>query len=297
MRVVVTGGCGFIGSCVVDRLASRGDDVRVVDVAARAIDGATVYPVSVLEEDALAHALRGADAVVHLAGFVRERMHREPDAGTRLQIEGTRNVLEASARCGVTRVVLASSFYVYAGSAGAIVDEDAPIDASCLEPFGRGKLASERLCRDYAARGQLTYTVLRIGSAYGPGGSNAVRAFLEAGFRGEPIEVWGDGRRRNQFTYVGDLADGTDAILRRLEASRDQVFNLISPAVTTTGDLAAALAAEFGFAITFRTDRLDGPSFPYMRSDKASDLLGWRALPLAEGLRVTARDLRAPVLR
>lgn len=295
MRVVVTGGCGFIGSRIVRGLVARGDDVVVVDIAHQLHEEAAVHPVSVLDASGLERALQGADAVVHLAGFVRERMRREPDVGSTLQIEGTRNVLEASARTGVERVILASSFYVYQGIPGA-VDEETPIDDSLLEPFSFAKLTSERLCRDYAARGALTYTVLRIGSAFGPGGSNAVRAFLEAGFRGDPIEVWGGGRRRNQYTYVADLAEGTFAVLGRPGATENQVFNLISPAVTTTADLASALAAEFGFAIRFRTDPLESPSFPYMRSDKAIAVLGWRPSPLIDGLQLTAHELRQPLL-
>ena len=292
MRVVVTGGCGFIGSHVVDHLIERGDEVHVLDVARRPIEGAALHTASVLDRASLAPIFRGADVVVHLAGYVRDQMRRDPDGGSRLQIDGTQNVLEASERAGVTRVVLASSFYVYAGNPCESVDEDVPIDATDMEPFGYAKLASEQLCREYAARGALSCTILRIGSAYGPGGSNAVRTFLDAGFRGESIEIWGDGRRRNQYTYVGDLADGIAATLRQPDAVSVQVFNLISPAVTTTADLAEALMTEFGFAIRFERERTGGPSFPYMRSDRAHELLGWRTLPFVEGLRVTARALR-----
>jgi UDP-glucose 4-epimerase len=294
VRVVVTGGCGFIGSRIVRGLIARGDDVVVVDIADQLHEEAAVHPISVLDADGLDRTLHGADAVVHLAGFVREQMRREPDVGSRLQIEGTRNVLESSTRTGVARVVLASSFYVYQGISGA-VDEETPIDDSLLEPFAVAKLTSEQLCRDYAACGAISYTVLRIGSAYGPGGSNAVRAFLESGFRGDAIEVWGEGRRRNQYTYVSDIADGTLAILGRPAATENQVFNLISPAVTTTAELAGALATEFGFAVRFRAAPVEGPNFPYMRSDKAIALLGWQPSLLSDGLRLTARGLRPPL--
>jgi nucleoside-diphosphate-sugar epimerase len=291
MRIVVTGGCGFIGSHLVRRLLERGDDVHVVDIAGRRIDGAVVHLASVLDTSTLAPILRGAEVVVHLAGFVREQMRRDPAAGRRLQVEGTRNLLEASERVGVARFILASSFYVYAGNPRESVDEDEPIDRDALEPFALAKLASEMLCRDYAARDGVEYTILRLGSAYGPGGSNAVRAFFEVGLRGEPIEVWGDGRRRNQYTYVGDLASGIVATIERPGESGGQVFNLVAPTATATGELAEILAAEFGFAITHGPQPAGGPSFPYMRSDKASGLLGWRTLPLVDGLRLTAREL------
>ncbi len=291
MRVVVTGGCGFIGSRLVVGLLARGDEVCVIDIASRPLDDAALHLVSVLERDRLDPIFRGADAVVHLAGYVREDMRRNPEAGTRLQLDGTRNVLEASISAGVTRVVLASSFYVYAACRSAAVDETDRIEAAGLEPFAAAKFASEELCRTYADRGSIRFTSLRIGSAYGAGGTNAVRAFLAAGFRGETIEVWGDGSRRNQYTFVGDLAAGIMAVLERPAASSDQVFNLVAPGITTTADLAGLLAEEFGFRIAFRRDRSDGPSFPYMRSEKATDLLGWRTLPFVEGLRLTAVEL------
>ena len=291
MRIVVTGGCGFIGSHLVRRLVERGDDVQIVDITCREIDGAVVHTASVLDLSALAPILRGVEVVVHLAGFVRDQMRRDPTAGSLLQVEGTRNVLEACERAGVARFVLASSFYVYAGCPGESVDEEAPIDRDGLEPFGLAKLASEALCRDYAARAGVSYTILRLGSAYGPGGSNVVRAFFETGLRGEAIEVWGDGQRRNQYTYVGDLANGIVASIERQRDSGDQIFNLVAPIATATGELAEILTAEFGFPVSFRPHRDGGPVFPYMRSDKAGDLLGWRTLPLVDGLRLTAREL------
>lgn len=291
MRLVVTGGSGFIGSRIVDRLATRGDVVQVVDLMPRR-DGVLEEPVSVLDLDGLACAVRGADVVVHLAGFVRERMRRDPDAGMRLQVDGTRNVLEACASARVDRVILASSFYVYEGCPDEAVDEDSIIDSTTLEPFALGKLRSEQLCGEYAARAATTFTVLRIGSAYGPGGSNAVRTFLESGFGCGRIEVWGDGLRRNQYTFVDDIALGAVAALDHLDASRNQIFNLVAPSITTTRDLASTLSVEFGFDIAFRTDRLEGPSFPYMRSEKATALLGWRARPLVDGLGATASEVR-----
>jgi UDP-glucose 4-epimerase len=295
VRVVVTGGCGFIGSRLVLGLLARGDEVCVIDIAGRPLDDAALHVVSVLERDRLDPIFRGADAVVHLAGYVREDMRRMPEAGTRLQLDGTRNVLDAAVSAGVTRVVLASSFYVYAACRGSAVDETVRIEGSGLEPFGAAKLASEELCRVYAERGNIRYTSLRIGSAYGAGGTNAVRAFLTAGFRGETIEVWGDGSRSNQYTFVGDLAAGILAVLERPAASRDQVFNLVASGVTTTADLAGLLADEFGFRIAFRRDQTEGASFPYIRSDKATGLLGWRALPFVEGLRLTALELERDI--
>jgi UDP-glucose 4-epimerase len=291
VRVVVTGGCGFVGSRLVLGLVARGDEVSVIDIAGRPLKDAALHLVSVLERDRLVPLLRGADIVVHLAGYVREEMRRKPAAGTTLQIDGTRNVLDAAVSCGVPRIVLASSFYVYAACDTTLVDETAPIDPAKLEPFGQAKLASEALCRRYAERGSIGFTSLRLGSAYGAGGTNAVRAFLTAGFRGETIEVWGDGSRRNQYTFVGDLAAGITAVLGRPAESRDQIFNLVAPSVTTTAELAGLLAQTFGFRITFRGDRPDGPAFPYMHSEKATDLLGWHTLPLVDGLRLTATEL------
>lgn len=134
---------------------------------------------------------------------------------------------------------------------------------------------------EYSAKYGIQYVILRYGSAYGWGNcTNVVKTFLETALRGEPIEVWGQGRRRNQYTYVDDLAAGSLLSLH----SVNEVYNLISPEETTTGELAALLKRRLGADVVYNTIQKEGPSMPYMSSRKAMQQLGWKPITLEEGV-------------
>jgi UDP-glucose 4-epimerase len=287
MQVIVTGGAGFIGSRLVSALRDRGDSVRVVDLARHSLDGIVTRQRSVTDAAAMMEEVRDADVVVHLAGFVRDGMRKEPYEGCDLQLRGTLNVLEACRVNRVPHMVLASSFYVYEGLADSLtVDEQTPLDLLKPELFGAAKLMCEAMCRQYARKYGLSHTIFRLGSAYGSGGSNVVRTFIEQGLQGDPIEVWGQGRRRNQYTWVDDLASGMISGLQRV----NETYNLIAPTASSTYELAALLRTEFGFAIRFCDERPEGPSMPYMAARKAILQLGWKPSLLRDGVRRTMEE-------
>jgi nucleoside-diphosphate-sugar epimerase len=289
MRAVVTGGAGFVGTRVVDRLAERGDEVTIVDLADPERDGATFVEASVLDADAMLDVMDGADAVIHLAGFVRGGMRRDPYSGAALQLQGTLNVLEACRRHEVSQLGFASSFYVYDGiPSDHEVDETTPLDLLTMELFGSAKLMGEALCPEVADTTQTA--CYRLGPVYGgPGGTSAVDSFVEMGLRGEVIDIWGQGERRNQYTYVGDIADGIVAGLGR----GSRTYNLISPESVSLRELTDILADEFGFASTFATDKPEGPSFPFIRCNRAVEELGWDPIELRKGVRLTGEAISA----
>jgi UDP-glucose 4-epimerase len=279
-RVLVTGGSGFIGTRLVERLAGDGHDVTVLDPVepdtdVRALAG------SVLDMEVTDQAVRGADAVVHLAGFVRAGMRSDPYAGASLQLQGTLNVLEACRRAGVQHLAYASSFYVYDGiPEDRTVDESTPLDPLRMELFGSAKLMGEALCREYEAAGGPGVSTFRIGPAYGGQGSSAVDTFVEEGLGGRRIEVWGRGDRRNQYTFGGDIADGIAEGLTRA----GETYNLVAPDAVSLRSLGELLAREHGFEMVFDETRPEGPSFPYISSAKAQEELAWRPRTLAEGI-------------
>jgi nucleoside-diphosphate-sugar epimerase len=288
MRAIVTGGSGFIGRHVTRRLLEGGDDVTVIDVAPEQMDGARLVRASVLDADAMAREIRDADAVIHLAGYVRDGMRRDLYGGTQLQLQGTLNVLEACRANGVGRIAYASSFYVYDGlPPDSTVDERMPLDPRCMEMFGSAKLMGEALCREYADHGGPEYVVYRFGPAYGPGGSSAVGHFIERGLEGEAIDIWGTGKRRNQYTYVGDIAD---AVVNGLD-SPGETFNVISPEAVTIRELTEILEQEFGFVSYFDESKPEGPSFPLISAEKACAELAWSPVPLLDGLRSTMSSM------
>lgn len=289
MHIIVTGGSGFIGSRLVARALSLGHEVSVIDLVPSLVEGVTMHTASVLDAEAMRRTIVDAGAVIHLAGYVRDGVRRDPYAGATLQLQGTLNVLEACRVNKVPQFVLASSFYVYSGlSAVETVDEDTHLDTLNIELFGAGKLMSEILCREYTKKYGLTHTILRLGSAYGAGGSNVIRTFFETAMRGQVLEIWGSGRRGNQYTYVGDLVEGIIASL----STRNQTFNLISPEVTTTAALADIVYSHFGTPIRFDRTRSDDAGFPFMSPAKAIAELSWHPVTLKEGLEQTLCELR-----
>jgi nucleoside-diphosphate-sugar epimerase len=289
MHVIVTGGSGFIGSRLVTELLALRHQVSVVDVVPLHAPGITLYQDSVLDTGAMRRVIRDADAVVHLAGYVREAFLRDQYQGSMLQLQGTLNVLEACRLNRVPHFLLASSFYVYQNLPDALpVDEKTPLDLLQMDLFGGAKFMSEAMCREYTRKYGVNHTILRLGSAYGPGGSNVIRTFIEMGLQRGVLEVWGEGKRRNQYTFVGDLASGIIASLD----SRNETFNLTSPEVTATSCLVEMLCRESGFTGHFDLARHEEPSLPYMSPSKAMEKLGWTPTGLREGLAQTVRDIQ-----
>jgi UDP-glucose 4-epimerase len=287
MKIVVTGGAGFIGKAVVNRLREERHDVVVADV--RGDDGSdTTRTLDVLDLDSVREVLAGADAVYHLAGPVLEMARRDPFGSSRLQMDGTLNVLEACRIESVPKIILASSFYVYDGlPADGIVNETSWLNITGMELFGSLKVTAEQLVQAYG-KAALSFNILRFGSAYGWGaGSNLIQTFLDAYLRGESPEVWGVGLRQNQYTHVDDIARGAVAAL----GFDNEIFNLISPEETSTGEIALMMRDIFGFEVKFLRDKPEGKSMPYMSARKAIRHLGWKPTPLIEGIKALESQL------
>lgn len=279
MRVLVTGGSGFLGRSLVDELRSAGYETLVADLKSE-VDGAS--HVDVLDLDQLVMVARGVDVVYHLAGPVLDATRRDPFATSRLQFTGTLNVLEACRAASVPKLMLASSFYVYDGlPAQAIVNENSTLDPSKMELFGAIKLAAEQLVQAYSRKFGIKFVILRYGSAYGFGeGSNLVQTFFQFGLAGRDLEVWGPGKRMNQYTYYEDIAKGSVLAL----SMENEILNLISPEETSTSELAFLMRDKFGFAVKLLTDKPEGADFAYMSARKAIRRLGWSPVSLENGL-------------
>ncbi|GGM79836.1 NDP-sugar dehydratase or epimerase [Thermopolyspora flexuosa] len=227
MRVVVTGGAGFIGAHLCRELAARPgirevvafDDLSTGSAANLAGAGGAVRLVlgSVLDREHLEEVVAGADAVVHLAARPSvSRALQDPVASHQVNVTGTVFVLEACRRRRL-HLIVASSSQVY-GTAGRGRRPPRP-----LNPYGAGKLAAEAYALAYGTAFGLPTLALRLFNVYGPlqqaGHAHAavIPAFVAAALRGEPVRVHGDGRQRRDFTYVGSVVRVlADAVARRV---------------------------------------------------------------------------------
>ncbi len=213
MRIAVTGGCGFIGSHVVDHLARAGHDVAVLDLRGRWLNPAAEYRhADIFDESALAATVAGADAVFHLAGAADvNEVAADPVAATRLNVEGTARVAEAARQASVGRFVLASTVWVYGAAIGrGELTEDAPVDLrSPGHVYVATKLSAELLVHSYREMYGQHFTILRYGIPYGPRMRDAlvVARFVKAAMAGEPITIAGTGDQQRNYVYVEDLAD------------------------------------------------------------------------------------------
>jgi len=246
MKVMVTGGSGFIGSHVVDRLIAHGHEPRIFDlVPSRYHETDDVEYVSgdLLEEQAVRRAIRGCDAVIHLAAVSDvNKVLSDPGLAEAVNAGGTRIVLEAARLENVPRVVYASTVWVYGSSNGhGPLDEDEPFTLPG-HLYTATKLAGEMYCSSFGELYGLETTIARFGIPYGPRARPAtvLAAFVAKALADEPITIAGDGLQSRRFVYVEDLAEGVVATLDPVATGR--VYNLVGAENTTVREIAETVA-------------------------------------------------------
>ncbi len=230
MNVLVTGGAGFIGSHVVERLLARGDTVTVVDDFNEFYDPALkrhnirdfADKVKLVEADICSDlrsvfAGRHFDTIIHLAARAGVRPSiAQPQLYTRVNVVGTQNLLELAREFSVKKFVFGSSSSVYGVNQKVPFGEDDPIFKP-ISPYAATKLAGEALGHVYHHLYGLDVVCLRFFTVYGPRQRPdlAIRKFTQAICAGQPIDIYGDGAARRDYTYIDDILQGILACLER----------------------------------------------------------------------------------
>jgi nucleoside-diphosphate-sugar epimerase len=240
VKVLVTGGRGFIGARLVERLLAVGADVRVFDDGSR---GGAELPAEVdaLEGDvrnpgAVRAACRGVDVVAHLAAIQGTRNFYEiPDTVLDVNLRGVLNVAQACAEEDVRRLVFSSSSEVYGIPSEFPTSESAPlIVPDVTNPrwsYGASKIAGEHVVIHTALRHGFEYVILRYHNVYGPamGWDHVIPQFISRLIRDEEFTVQGDGSQRRAFCYVDDAVPPTATALTA-DAPANGIFNVGNPA-------------------------------------------------------------------
>jgi UDP-glucose 4-epimerase len=308
MRALVTGGAGFIGSNLVDALVQRGDQVTVVDdisTGKRAnLDdaigkGATLLELDIRDAEAVHAATERArpEAVFHLAAQIDVRKSvADPANDSRINVEGTVNVLRAAQAHGVRRFVNTSTGGAIYGEGQIIpAPEDHPVAPEA--PYGLSKFCAEQYCELFTRLHGLSTVSLRYGNVYGPrqdplGEAGVVAIFCGRLLEGERPTIFGDGRQTRDYVYVGDVVD---ANLKAAETQTAGAVNIGRGAEVTVLDIVDALRAHSNGAF----DPEHAPERPgevrriALDTSRARQELGWEASTgLEEGLERTLASLR-----
>lgn len=304
MKILVTGGAGFIGSHLVEKLLARGDEVVCLDDFNDAYDPAikrkNIAPsVSrrsffLIEGDIRDQGLLkkiGArhpfDLIVHLAARagVRESL-RDPLLYEQVNCGGTLNLLEFARENGVTRFIFASSSSVYGANSKIPFSEDDRVDQP-ISPYSATKRACELLCYMYHRLYGMNITCLRFFTVYGPRQrpEMAIHRFARMISRGDPIEVFGDGTSRRDYTYIDDIIAG---VTKAMETPFPfEIFNLGESRTIELKKLIKLIEHALGRAAVIQRMPPQAGDVPATYADitRAKEMLGYRPrVAIEEGI-------------
>lgn len=288
MKVVVTGGAGFIGSHVIDRLLEYGVTPSIFDQRASTYHPNVDHHLgSLLDLPNVRIALAGADAVIHLAAVADVKdVFENPVYSEQINSRGTLNVLEAARQTGVQRVVYGSTTWVYSDCAETDVDENTML-APPSHLYSTTKLAGENYCRSYSELYGVDYTILRFGIPYGPRARDGavVPIFTRKALNGEALTVAGDGLQFRKFVYVEDLAEGN--VLALKPNAKNRIYNLDGTEKVSILQIAETLRDIIGDVEIAHTEARPGDfGGKEIDSSRAKQELSWEATtPFHEGVR------------
>ncbi len=278
MKVLVTGGAGFIGSHVVDKLHDAGHEPRIFDLIPSPYhpEVATVHG-DICEPSTVERALEGIDTVIHLAAVADvDQVAKNPTLTDRINTRGTQVLLEGARKTGVHRFVYASTIWVYGDAAGPqALDEDTPLGLP-KHFYTATKIAGEMYTASYGELYDLEWTILRFGIPYGPRArpTAVVPAFTARALSGQALTIAGDGTQSRRFVYVEDLADGVVASLVPQAANR--IYNLVGRENTSVRAIARAVRDVVGdVPIEHSEGRAGDLRGGNISGERAATELGW----------------------
>uniref|UniRef100_A0A0E0DCD3 UDP-glucuronate decarboxylase n=1 Tax=Oryza meridionalis TaxID=40149 RepID=A0A0E0DCD3_9ORYZ len=304
LRVLVTGGAGFVGSHLVDRLVERGDSVIVVDNFFTGRKDNVAHHLAnprfeVIRHDVVEPILLEVDQIYHLACPASPVHYKyNPIKTIKTNVVGTLNMLGLAKRIGA-RFLLTSTSEVYGDP---LQHPQVETYWGNVNPIGvrscydEGKRTAETLTMDYHRGANLEVRIARIFNTYGPrmciDDGRVVSNFVAQALRKEPLTVYGDGKQTRSFQYVSDLVEG---LMSLMEGEHIGPFNLGNPGEFTMLELAKVVqdTIDPNARIEFHPNTADDPHKRKPDITRAKELLGWEPkVPLHEGLPLMVTDFR-----
>jgi UDP-glucose 4-epimerase len=302
MRILVTGGAGFIGSWVTRVLLREGHNVTVLDNLSKGHrhlvpDDARFIQADLADAEALPEHLAGHDAVIHMAAFIEvERSVREPLLFAENNILNSVRLLDAMHKAGVPKIVFSSSATVYGTPQRLPIREDDPLGIQS-NPYGASKVSTEAFVATYHQLYGIDAIILRYFNPYGPGElhdpeTHAIPNFIKAALARKPIPLYWHGEQVRDFIYVEDLARAHTAVLGLHGL---HYFNVGSETGTRVVDIIGHITRilEYHVEIEDLGERPGDVPASYAWSQKLTQATNWRAqVDLPEGLRRTVAFFR-----
>jgi len=308
VRILVTGGAGFIGSHLAERLMRDGHDVRVLDSFATGrrsnlagLDGVELVEGDIRSYERAHTAVRGCDFVLHQAALPSvPRSIQDPLTSAAVNTTGTLNVLLAARDAGVQRVVFASSSSVYGSSTALPKLEEMP--TAPISPYAVSKQAAESYCRVFSQVYALECVALRYFNVFGPRQdpqsqySAVIPKFIAAALEGRRPTVFGDGEQSRDFTYIDNVVAANLLALTAPDVA-GEAFNIACGERYTLNRLLAVVGEAVGRPIEadYHPPRQGDVLHSQAGIDKARRLLGFEpGIGFVEGVRATVDALRDP---
>jgi len=293
MNYLVTGGAGFIGSHIVEKLLKRGDTVRVLDNFSSGLRENIPAGVEVIEADikdlnAIRPAFKDIHGVFHMAAYPNVQFSIEnPLESNAVNLTGTLNVIIAAKEAGVKRIVFAASSAAYGDQEKLPVTEDMP--ALPMSPYGLQKYVSEHYLRLAHLLWGLQTVSLRFFNVYGPRMSfsgayyTVIAVFLKQRADGKPMTITGNGTQTRDFTFVEDVAAANLMAMDSLQVGKGEVINIGSGENHSVNEIAALLGGE-AIHVAPRIE----PHDTLADISRAKALLNWEPqIKFSEGIKKT----------
>ena len=297
MRVLVTGGAGFIGRHITDYFQDQAE-VRVIDNLRSGLKSnlprlnSQLVVGSILDRDLLREAMKGVDFVFHLAAIasVQESIQK-PNECAEINTRGTVLVLEEAARAGVKKLIFSSSAAIYGDN--PINPQIESMPAEPKSPYAASKYEGEQHCRAFTDEGRLATISLRYFNVFGPYQNPrseyaaVVPAFILKATRNEPITIFGDGQQTRDFIYVDDVVAANAFFALKSQATG--IFNVACGRPITVTDLALTIRklTRSSCTINYNAERPGDVKHSVASIDKMHTAGFSPICDLAEGLRAT----------
>ncbi len=292
MRILVTGGAGFIGSHLCDKFTSAGHTVICFDNFLNGnltnvrhlldLRNFKLIKGDVRDENLLKEVMRDVNVVFHMAAQIHvDRSYVEPRLTYDINVMGTQNILETARLHDIDKVVLASTSEVYGSAQYAPIDENHPLNAP--HPYGASKIAADRMCYAYIQTYGMNISIVRMFNAYGPrqqdlGYGGVISIFTRRVLNDMPPIIYGDGLQTRDYTYIADVVKAFDLVLNQEEPMTGPI-NFGNGREETILDIANRIIEACGKKDTMQpvhvAPRIGEVKRLIADASKAKELLGW----------------------